>query len=357
MENKFAEIQEKFYSLRGKFASGRITEEQFDAALRDLTFLDADGHYWMLGANTGDWYYSEGENWIQGDPAQVSLLDDEQPVDEVPVPKLEQPPEPVPDVVETEFDPKRSAFAFLLIGVLLLIFVGVVVFLRQGGFALAVNGAAENLPTRIVPVTAVAENPLPLPTATPTPYPTISNLPSPLPVTITPQLVLEPTDDLPALTTIPTITPGANGANLPTSDSGTPPESSSSDIPINPSGLAPGVYVTNLQISPNPPRQQQDITFTATFLNTSPQTVGMEWRIVVLDPSKPGRNKDYGQSNPTGIQIPPGTSQFWISYRAVTSGGPCISLQVLPARRMDDNSRVFLSNINGGRYATTMTVC
>ena len=51
---------------------GRITREQFDAALKDLMVQDAQGRWWMLGAESGKWYTHDGKNWVEAQPPTSS---------------------------------------------------------------------------------------------------------------------------------------------------------------------------------------------------------------------------------------------------------------------------------------------
>ena len=59
----FQRVEDEYYRLKGKYATGRLTEEEFDQALKDLVFQDAQGRYWIVGAETGEWYASDGGAW------------------------------------------------------------------------------------------------------------------------------------------------------------------------------------------------------------------------------------------------------------------------------------------------------
>lgn len=359
MYEQFQNIEQHYYKLRGQFAVGRLTAEEFDAALRELNTRDAQGRLWMMGANSGLWYYSDGDEWRQGNPFQAGSINaTHTDIGDVP---------PAPFGIE-EPAPSRArglALPFVASGIILLLVAGVAFFLFNVEGRVPITAAA--LPTRIVPPTVVAFQPTsthtPTPTRTLTPRVTAPAGTTLVPITLTPPaLVLEPTDPAPVLTTIPTITPGAPtppGTPAPTAD-GTFADTVFS--PLTPgaaqnSGLAPDVYVTDIRVSPNPPHQRQEITFTASFINTNPQNVGLEWRIVMLNPNKSGRNKDWGESQLVGITIPTGTSEFSLVYTPVTSGGPCVTLQALVARRLDDNGRFLLPGVKGTPFANNLTFC
>lgn len=370
MQTHIELIQEQYYKLRGQFAAGRLTESEFDTALHDLALQDTQGTYWMIGANTGNWYYFDGIDWVEGDPSarEFPALPGPEPmpapgpvsaVDHLPAPNL------VPTPIEKEMPTAGRSLALpFLVSALVLVVVGVIAFLLFDGNQVAVGNAAE-LPTRIIPSTIVALKPSPhfspVPTRTPTRISVVVSAENPIPVTVTPPaLVIEPTSTAPVLTSIPTITRSAPVTNVAGDNSqfnDTVFEVPTPGAPQGSFGLPPDVYVTGINVSPNPPRQRQEITFTASFLNTNPVSVGMEWRVVFLDPAKSGRNKDWGQSQLVGAQIPPGRSEFSLVYIPVTSNGPCVTLQVLAARRLQDNGRFLLPGPGGGPYSTMMTFC
>lgn len=385
MQNRFRQVEQEYYNLRGRFAVGHITEEEFDTALRNMTFQDAQGRSWMIGANSGRWYYSDGGDWVQGDPARADV----KPLPEdVPAPEHAQ----LRFEEETTESVKGAVLPFLLIGLVLLGLAVAVWLLVSGENNLFAGITVSMTPTRIARVVAPTERPpsatatvLPLTPTTARTRATAAPGTTPVPETvhpsITPALLIEPTDTRPALTSIPTVTPAParprslDNAQSPSSNNAQPqpppanqpqsevPEGVATEQPQAPApppsnpGLPPDVYVTNLRVSPNPPRQRQEITFTASFLNTNDAGVGMEWRIVLMDPNKQGRNKNYGESRPWGITVPPGRSEFSLVYIPVTSSGPCVTLQALVARRLDDGGRFVFHNTNGGTFSTMITFC
>lgn len=68
MDDKFKQTEDQYFLLKGQLAAGRISREQFEAALKDLTLQDAQGRYWMIGADTGNWYVHDGHAWVQSLP-------------------------------------------------------------------------------------------------------------------------------------------------------------------------------------------------------------------------------------------------------------------------------------------------
>lgn len=65
----FGEVEQEFQQLQGKFRSKVITEEQFKSRLHDMMLQDEKGQWWMIGYETGQWYYHDGEKWVSGTPA------------------------------------------------------------------------------------------------------------------------------------------------------------------------------------------------------------------------------------------------------------------------------------------------
>jgi hypothetical protein len=68
MTNPFQEVAETFSSLKAKFQAGEISRQQFIDEMKKLRLKDDQGRYWMIGAQTGKWYYFDGRDWIQAEP-------------------------------------------------------------------------------------------------------------------------------------------------------------------------------------------------------------------------------------------------------------------------------------------------
>ena len=65
---KFAQVKAEATRLKEEVVAGRLTNDQFKAKLRELMFTDKDGVWWMLGAETLEWYSSRGTDWARADP-------------------------------------------------------------------------------------------------------------------------------------------------------------------------------------------------------------------------------------------------------------------------------------------------
>ena len=58
--DQFRRAEDEYFRLKGQLAAGRITPEQFEAALKNLMLQDAQGRWWMLGPDTGKWHVHDG---------------------------------------------------------------------------------------------------------------------------------------------------------------------------------------------------------------------------------------------------------------------------------------------------------
>jgi uncharacterized RDD family membrane protein YckC len=71
---QFQRVEDEYFRLKGKYATGRLSEEEFDQALKDLMFQDSQGRYWMVGADTGEWYASDGGAWVKAQPPAAATV-------------------------------------------------------------------------------------------------------------------------------------------------------------------------------------------------------------------------------------------------------------------------------------------
>src|SRR5688572_18539660 len=63
-----AQMQARFFELKGKLAVGQLSDQEFKHELEKLRFQDPHGRWWMIGAQSGRWYYYDGARWLLGDP-------------------------------------------------------------------------------------------------------------------------------------------------------------------------------------------------------------------------------------------------------------------------------------------------
>jgi len=70
----FSQVEAEFERLKAQFEAGALTEAEFKAQLEELMIQDKQGRWWMIGYETGEWYYHDGEKWVLGEPPQVEEI-------------------------------------------------------------------------------------------------------------------------------------------------------------------------------------------------------------------------------------------------------------------------------------------
>jgi hypothetical protein len=71
MENEFRSVEESFRLLKRKFRMKEISQKEFIDQLKSLRIKDEEGRFWMIGAQTGKWYYFNGKDWTQSEPPSL----------------------------------------------------------------------------------------------------------------------------------------------------------------------------------------------------------------------------------------------------------------------------------------------
>jgi len=245
---------------------------------------DAQGKFWMLGADSGKWYVHDGQTWVEAEPPE---LNQSKPKG-MPPPTVQPPSKPA-----SKPSGKLRMLIGTAIGGLFTLLVGLAVMWGQGALRSALLGNAATptrsfafvtatpsiaLPTPFVPATLspsmtpviiVSIQPSPIPSRSETPLPTVS-LPKPsetAPITFTPT-------PLPATPTI---------------------------------ALPPGLYVTNFRIDPAEPRRGQAIVFYPTFLNTATGEQNPRWLVYIY--RRDNLKSSFGETAVLGTTIPIGSSE------------------------------------------------
>jgi len=70
---RFAEAEQRFAELRTRYRAGELDDAAYDAALQKLIVEDSSGGYWMLGADSGEWYWYDGQQWVRRDPPPAEV--------------------------------------------------------------------------------------------------------------------------------------------------------------------------------------------------------------------------------------------------------------------------------------------
>jgi hypothetical protein len=66
--DRFRHAESQYYTLKGQLAAGRMTRQQFDAAVQGLMIQDGQGRYWAVAADSGAWLVHDGRGWAPADP-------------------------------------------------------------------------------------------------------------------------------------------------------------------------------------------------------------------------------------------------------------------------------------------------
>ncbi len=70
----FKQSEDEYFRLKGLLATGRITPQQFEAALKERMVQDAQGRWWTIGADSGNWYVHDGKMWVKAEPPSISSV-------------------------------------------------------------------------------------------------------------------------------------------------------------------------------------------------------------------------------------------------------------------------------------------
>jgi hypothetical protein len=64
----FRETEKAFQSLRREFRAKAISRREFIDRLKKLRLRDSQGRFWMIGAQSGKWYFFDGRDWVLSEP-------------------------------------------------------------------------------------------------------------------------------------------------------------------------------------------------------------------------------------------------------------------------------------------------
>ncbi len=68
MNSQFRDVETSFQVLRRQFREREISRREFIDQLKKLRIRDSRDHFWMIGAQTGKWYFFDGKEWVQAAP-------------------------------------------------------------------------------------------------------------------------------------------------------------------------------------------------------------------------------------------------------------------------------------------------
>jgi len=116
----FSQVAAEFQRLKAQFEAGALSEAEFKARLEELMLQDEQGRWWMIGYETGQWYYHDGQQWVRSEPpvAEPRPAPPEQPAAH-PVTREEPPAPPA--------RPARKTWPWVVVGLVGLALVAVLV--------------------------------------------------------------------------------------------------------------------------------------------------------------------------------------------------------------------------------------
>jgi hypothetical protein len=68
MDNEFKHAESIFQDLREKYRLGEISRQEFLDEMKNLQVKDDQERLWMIGSQSGKWYYLKGQEWVQAEP-------------------------------------------------------------------------------------------------------------------------------------------------------------------------------------------------------------------------------------------------------------------------------------------------
>ncbi len=71
MRKPFKEVEKEFNLLKQEFKTKKVSEKEYKDRLKKLRLKDGEGRSWTIGAQSGQWYYFDGKNWIESLPPSV----------------------------------------------------------------------------------------------------------------------------------------------------------------------------------------------------------------------------------------------------------------------------------------------
>lgn len=354
MEERFKQAEDQYFRLKGRLTAGRISPAEFEAALQDLMVQDAQGRWWMLGAENGKWYVNDGKSWVPAQP----------PAGNIPPPPT-LPVSAAPGRATRSLNP--GLVTFVVVFLLAVIGVGALLVLNPGALTSArLVVTATPPPANAAASTAPAALPSPSQTASaPVVSETRSLEPPTAAPTNTPLTAATLTATEPPSATLPATAPPTLTATLPRPS----PTNSATVKPVvvvrqatptlgatATAEAPPGVYVTNMRVDPTEPKNLQLLTFYPTYLNTT--GASRNYRLCVELFSPDNLKKSFGITPCSDGSVPTGSTEVGTNpnYRIVR-GGECIPLVARAVYIDPSNARVPFLKPDGNVYWFGFQVC
>jgi len=154
----FIETEKKFQQLKESKNRREMGESEFVTALEKLVVEDG-GVYWMIGADSGEWYRHDGEEWVRAEPPQAQTAPQIQTTRK-PVPAgqagQQEPrsPMPPPQKKESSFPWMWMVIGGGLLGVTILVaglFLGRDIFKSFNGATMSIDTPGEDFGVGTLP--------------------------------------------------------------------------------------------------------------------------------------------------------------------------------------------------------------
>ena len=70
--DEFRNVETALSRMKRRFRDKEISKREFIESLKKLRVRDEQGRFWMIGVQTGKWYYFDGRKWTPSHPPSVS---------------------------------------------------------------------------------------------------------------------------------------------------------------------------------------------------------------------------------------------------------------------------------------------
>ena len=362
----FQDAEKTYKDLKAQHAAGKLSDADFETEVAKLRLQDAQGRWWQLGVQTGDWYMHDGQKWNKAKPP--ATVAPPPPKEPSAAPEGATPVTPPPSSRRGGTGggggsalPARLFSAapagrgngkgiptWMLIAIIAVVaIVGIAILV--GGY-LFISGAlgrstaqVTTTPTRslaLLPSPVIPTITLAAPTDTPLPPPTIE-------VTTTA-----------AITPVNTPAPARPTATRRPAASPTPAGPTATHTPSVP----PGVYVTKLETDPIVANIGDTVAFKLTFFNnTGAVQTYHDWFVRVFqDPEQTtgdGAFKNsYGESLKQDVNIATGTSVATTPPHVNFGPGRC-NYVAIPYYTDKNSQAVQFQKPGGGALYYSFSVC
>ena len=173
----FPRVDAEFRKLKAQYEADDLSEADFKARLQDLMVQDEQGRWWMIGYETGQWYFHDGVQWVPTEPPPAQQAESTSAVEAEPTPPVMPQASPAPknkaraDARTGPSDNKTTLrLAFTVGAVLALVGIGIWGLQRLWGPAEVgpTPGPLPATPTTIIAGITAQAQPTPVEEASPT---------------------------------------------------------------------------------------------------------------------------------------------------------------------------------------------